>query len=204
MFSCEFREISKNTCNFIKKEALVLVVSCEFREIPKNTFFTEHLWTTASISLNFDLISQKFSLSHPKYNQGVFLITFNYLSIITFDLTKLSRLSPRRFCATWLNAESSKLFDLRLLLSNAYDIGQLSNLWLLLWFSKERLILNRPKKSESFLTGLSFVLYILKLIFCVSLFITLRFSSFPSRINSASPLALIRPKNYTLELYHHN
>ena len=36
-------------CNFIKKETLAQVFSCEFCEISKNTFFTEHLWTTASI-----------------------------------------------------------------------------------------------------------------------------------------------------------
>ena len=36
-------------CNFIKQEALAQVLSCEFCEISKNTFFTEHLWTTASI-----------------------------------------------------------------------------------------------------------------------------------------------------------
>ena len=35
-------------CNFIKKETLAEVFSCEFCEISKNTFFTEHLWTTAS------------------------------------------------------------------------------------------------------------------------------------------------------------
>ena len=35
-------------CNFIKKETLAHVFSCEFCEISKNTFFTEHLWTTAS------------------------------------------------------------------------------------------------------------------------------------------------------------
>ena len=35
--------------NFIKKETLAQVFSCEFCEISKNTFFTEHLWTTASI-----------------------------------------------------------------------------------------------------------------------------------------------------------
>ena len=35
-------------CNFIKKETLAQVFSCEFCEISKNTFFTEHLWTTAS------------------------------------------------------------------------------------------------------------------------------------------------------------
>ena len=35
-------------CNFIKKETLAQLFSCEFCEISKNTFFTEHLWTTAS------------------------------------------------------------------------------------------------------------------------------------------------------------
>ena len=35
---------------FIKKETLAQVFSCEFCEISKNTFFTEHLWTTASVS----------------------------------------------------------------------------------------------------------------------------------------------------------
>ena len=36
-------------CNFIKKETLAQVISCEFCEISMNTFFTEHLWTTASV-----------------------------------------------------------------------------------------------------------------------------------------------------------
>ena len=35
-------------CNFIKKETLARVFSCEFCEISKNTFFTEHLYRTAS------------------------------------------------------------------------------------------------------------------------------------------------------------
>ena len=35
-------------CNFNKKETLAQVFSCEFWEISQNTFFTEHLWTTAS------------------------------------------------------------------------------------------------------------------------------------------------------------
>ena len=34
--------------SFIKKEALAQVFSCEFCQISKNTFFTEHLWATAS------------------------------------------------------------------------------------------------------------------------------------------------------------
>ena len=36
--------------NFIKKETLAQVFSCEFFEISKNIFFTEHLWTTASVT----------------------------------------------------------------------------------------------------------------------------------------------------------
>ena len=39
---------------FIKKETLAQVFSCEFYEICKNTFFTEHLWTTASESSTGD------------------------------------------------------------------------------------------------------------------------------------------------------
>ena len=35
--------------NYIKKETLAQVFSCEFCEISKNTFFTEHLWDTASV-----------------------------------------------------------------------------------------------------------------------------------------------------------
>ena len=37
-----------SACNFIKKGALAKLFSCEFCETSKNTFFTEHLWTTAS------------------------------------------------------------------------------------------------------------------------------------------------------------
>ena len=53
-----FFEISQNSqentcaCNFIKKETLAQVFSREFCEISKNTFFTEHLWTTASKQIN--------------------------------------------------------------------------------------------------------------------------------------------------------
>ena len=36
--------LSKN----IKRDTLAQVLSCVFCEISKNTFFTEHLWTTAS------------------------------------------------------------------------------------------------------------------------------------------------------------
>ena len=36
-------------CNFITKETLAQVFSCEFCEISKRTFFTDHLWATASL-----------------------------------------------------------------------------------------------------------------------------------------------------------
>ena len=36
--------------NFIKKEFLAQVFSYEFCESFKNTFFTEHLWVSASIN----------------------------------------------------------------------------------------------------------------------------------------------------------
>ena len=42
--------IESQPCNFIKKETLAQVFSCEFCKISKNTFFTEHLWATASIT----------------------------------------------------------------------------------------------------------------------------------------------------------
>ena len=50
----------KKVCNFIKKETLAQVFYCEFCEISKNTFFTEHLWATASVNGNTELKFQYF------------------------------------------------------------------------------------------------------------------------------------------------
>ena len=36
-------------CNFIKKETLAQVFSCKLCETFKSTFFTKHLWATASV-----------------------------------------------------------------------------------------------------------------------------------------------------------
>ena len=47
---CQRLFFNKVAVHFIKKEPLVQVFSCEFCEISKNTFFTEHLWTTASLA----------------------------------------------------------------------------------------------------------------------------------------------------------
>ena len=86
------------------------------------------------------------------------------------DLTKLLTSLPQGFCTAWANVESSQISDLRLLLWNLYGVGRLSNLWLSLWFSKERLLLVLSKISESFLSVLYFALTMMKLISGVSLF----------------------------------
>ena len=41
----------------LEKESLAQLFSCEFYEICKNTFFTEHLWTTASVPWETNLPS---------------------------------------------------------------------------------------------------------------------------------------------------
>ena len=47
-----FNKVAGAAGNFIKQETLTQVFSCEFCEIFKNTFFSEHLWTTASEKWN--------------------------------------------------------------------------------------------------------------------------------------------------------
>ena len=66
-----FLEISQNSrentyarvsifIKFTKIETLTQVFSCEVCEISKNTFFTEHLWATAS---RIRLVFEKFSIN---------------------------------------------------------------------------------------------------------------------------------------------
>ena len=43
-----FKKVAGLRASLIKREALTQVFSCEFCKIFKNTFFTEHLWATAS------------------------------------------------------------------------------------------------------------------------------------------------------------
>ena len=79
--------------NFIKKETLAQVFSCELFEISKNTFFIEHLWTTASVTLVIHP-RPKFHLKHnffstfqtPSFHKTSFsmvsLISFHYLFLL--------------------------------------------------------------------------------------------------------------------------
>ena len=67
-------------CNFIKKETLAKVFSCDFCEICKNTFFTEHLWTSASEfyqilgEVNSDKTLSKFWKNYTASEQQVFIL----------------------------------------------------------------------------------------------------------------------------------
>ena len=49
----------KSTCaGVLKKDSLAQVFSCEFSKIFKNTFFTEHVWTTASIFISISFMKK--------------------------------------------------------------------------------------------------------------------------------------------------
>ena len=54
----------------IKKDTLTQVFSFKFCEISKNIFFTEHLWTTASLPCIFYLIDRYTCRGHPDYLTG--------------------------------------------------------------------------------------------------------------------------------------
>ena len=59
-----FNKVAGAACNFIKKETLSQVLSCEFCAISKNTFFTEHVWATASdhrLLLNYTIEENNYS-----------------------------------------------------------------------------------------------------------------------------------------------
>ena len=48
LYSALFKSKELQACNFFKKETLRQLFSSEFCEISKSTFFTEHIWATAS------------------------------------------------------------------------------------------------------------------------------------------------------------
>ena len=57
-------------CKFIIKETLTQVFSCEFCKICKNTFWTEHLWMTASLDSCFWNFKHKiFRVNQSKQDQ---------------------------------------------------------------------------------------------------------------------------------------
>ena len=68
--------LETSACNFIKKETLAQVFSCEFCEISKNTFFTGHLWATASVICYF-------AFTNGNFNEKVYIRSWNVI-ILTY------------------------------------------------------------------------------------------------------------------------
>ena len=64
--TCTIVSFFAEACNFIKKDTLAQVFSCEFCDISKNTFFTEHIWATASAQIDPDKIVNYFSVKSLK------------------------------------------------------------------------------------------------------------------------------------------
>ena len=54
-----FNKIAGGACKFVKTETLALVLSCEFCKISRNTFFTEHVWATASFNYKLNKLNEK-------------------------------------------------------------------------------------------------------------------------------------------------
>ena len=84
MFCKLFLEISQNSQENICSGAFLVfsqVFSCEFCEISKNTFFTEHLWMTASEG---HIIISECALETPWY----YAICMAYFCILAFFQSK--------------------------------------------------------------------------------------------------------------------
>ena len=95
---------------FIKKEARAQAFSCQFCENFQNTFFTEHLWTTASEHCFRDWLYILINTFHILY------IKFHHRNVIFF-------LFSFRFSRIWLFFTSNDLWvaDLALKLSKSFN-----------------------------------------------------------------------------------
>ena len=66
--------------------------SCEFLEFPENSFFTEHLWSTASTLFHFLLPEVKFALDNTNsLSKALFLSLFICSSDDDFAMDLLSK-----------------------------------------------------------------------------------------------------------------
>ena len=88
--------------NFIKKEILAHVFFCEFCEIFKNTFFTEHLWMTASVNSS-ETCWLKRLIKETKQHKK----TVPYLTELPFLLLRVSAL--RKLYAKFLKLKTASM-----------------------------------------------------------------------------------------------
>ena len=106
--------IKLQACNFIKKETLAQVFSCEFCEISKNTFFTEHLWTTASAGEFLKSLRYR-SRSHQTCSIKKVFLKFSQNSLkdtcareLYLKLEILAQVLSCKFCKIFKNTISSE------------------------------------------------------------------------------------------------
>ena len=85
-------------CNFIKKETLAQVFSCEFCEISKNTFFTEHVWATASYCVCVILVSL-YSIRELPLPDGMRRYMFGTRK--SWSCSKSTEKTPSMFTPLW-------------------------------------------------------------------------------------------------------
>ena len=73
-------------------ETLAQVFPCEFCKIFKNTLFTEHLWATASVIVNWALLKELFREIYERFYflKGIFpRVSLKFSGQINPSLTKL-------------------------------------------------------------------------------------------------------------------
>ena len=96
----------QTACIFTKKETLTQVFSCEFCENRKNTFFTEHLWATASILIHFTYWNKFRQFRIPTI--FYIILSFIYLRETTsWTLDVLYTINLRPLCLGFFNPSTS-------------------------------------------------------------------------------------------------
>ena len=78
-------KLQARPATLLKKETLAQVFSCEFCEIFKNTFFTEHLRTTASVSIS-ELFENDLHLTMLQQYEHLCLRDFHVISLLLQNL----------------------------------------------------------------------------------------------------------------------
>ena len=100
LYSALFKSKELQACNFFKKETLRQLFSSEFCEISKSTFFTEHIWATASkkelilhiIICHYLYFFKNFlHLLHQKLFTKTFCTTFPKMCSLHYQLTKFDK-----------------------------------------------------------------------------------------------------------------
>ena len=84
--------------NFIKNETLIQVSSCEFCGFSKNTFFTEHLRTTVSASLDYALTSCGIWLNADFATWNLLMENITPVSTIAFKVHVVMTLVFQKKC----------------------------------------------------------------------------------------------------------